>query len=137
MRIIKTFYSIDKKSRSSICMRSDGLFDFFDEELEQDYYMDDDGKYVPLDYYWRGDNEGGSITDSLENAEKILKEDFLFECFEAPNVDVMDDIELKDGKTGKVVDITCDGDYILAPEDAENEGTVVSIRDIIKVLNKN
>ena len=135
MEIVKTFYSLDKMHRSSICKRTDGLYDYYSEELEQDYYIDDDGQVISLDdYYWRGDNEGGSITDSLENAEKILKEDFVYECFEAPCVDEMDDIELKDGRTGKVIEITSKGDYVIAINDLYKEKMTVSIRDIIKVL---
>lgn len=135
MKYIRTFYSLDKIHRSSICKRTDGLYDYYSEELEQDYYIDDDGQVISLDdYYWRVDNEGGSITDSLENAEKILKEDFVYECFEAPCVDEMDDIELKDGRTGKVIEITSKGDYVIAINDLYKEKMTVSIRDIIKVL---
>lgn len=135
MQYIRTFYSLDKIHRSSICKRTDGLYDYYSEELEQDYYIDDDGQVISLDdYYWRVDNEGGSITDSLENAEKILKEDFVYECFEAPCVDEMDDIELKDGRTGKVIEITSKGDYVIAINDLYKEKMTVSIRDIIKVL---
>ncbi len=135
MEIIKTFYSLDKMHRSSICKRTDGLYDYYSEELEKDYYIDDDGQIISLDdYYWRGDNEGVSITNSLENAEKILKEDFVYECFEAPCVDEMDDIELKDGRTGKVIEITSKGDYVIAINDLYKEKMTVSIRDIIKVL---
>lgn len=135
MEIIKTFYSFDKTHRSSICRRSDGLYDYFDEELDQDYYIDDDGKSISLDYYWREDNERGSITDSIENAEKILKEDFNYNCFEALCVDELDDVQLKNGIIGKVVGITGKGDYIIAyGNDQSKEEITVSIGDIIKVF---
>ena len=134
MEIIKTFYSFEKTHRSSIFRRSDGLYDYFGEELDQDYYIDDDGKCIPLDYYWRGDNEGGSITDSVENAEKILKEDFNYNCFEAPHVNELDVVQLKNGIIGEVNGITEKGDYIISYGDPEKEEMTVSIRDIIKVI---
>lgn len=46
----------------------------------------------------------------------------------------MDDIELKDGRTGKVIEITSKGDYVIAINDLYKEKMTVSIRDIIKVL---
>lgn len=130
MNIIKTFYSTDKKHRAHIRRRKDGLIDVLTEDLIQDYYVNDSGETVLTDYYWHGNNGVSScITDSIAKAEENICSDFGEECIEAPIVDYFHRVTLQDGRKGRIVDITSDGDYIVKI-DGEKHDECIPIQEI-------
>lgn len=145
-KILKTFYSKDGCSRWSINKRSDGLFELLPEEIQADYYWGDDDEIDFWFYEWDEVHDvSNSITDSPDILEQWCMDDGYLE---APRVYADDYVQLKDGRTCKLIRVLENGNYEVSFKTTAEEllvyeqgGTldcdaVISVFDIDRIIEE-